>query len=64
MSELTQNKQISAIAVFPSNIPLNSKVSGTVVFKESARSNNIIIDIHLSGMTPENTGFIFTKRVI
>lgn len=57
MSELTQNKQISAIAVFPSNSPFNSKVSGTVVFRESSRSNNIIIEINLSSLLPGKHGF-------
>lgn len=51
------NKQISAIAVFPSNVPKKSKVSGTVVFRESARSDKIIIDINLGGLSPGKHGF-------
>jgi Cu-Zn family superoxide dismutase len=48
---------ISAIAVFPSGSPLNSKVKGTVVFREGYNSDNIIIDIDLYGLSPGKHGF-------
>jgi Cu-Zn family superoxide dismutase len=50
-------KPITAIAVFPSGSPKNSKITGTITFKESVRSNNIIIDIELSGLKPGKHGF-------
>lgn len=48
---------ISAIAVFPSGSPKNSKVKGTVVFKESVRSSNVVIEIDLEGLSPGKHGF-------
>lgn len=57
MSVMAQNKQISAIAVFPSLSPKHSKVTGTVVFKESSRSKNIIINVDLSGLPEGKHGF-------
>ena len=54
---MSSNQYIKAIAVFFPNKQNNSKVSGTVIFKESNRSNNIIIDVKLSGLTPGKHGF-------
>lgn len=53
----TLHKPIKAIAVFPSGSPKNSKINGTIEFTESKRSNNIIIDINLSGLKPGKHGF-------
>lgn len=50
-------KPITAIAVFPSSSSKNSRITGTITFKESNRSNNIIIDIKLSGLKPGKHGF-------
>jgi Cu-Zn family superoxide dismutase len=51
------NKPISAIAVFQSNKPGLNNVNGTVVFKESSRSDNIIITVDLHGLKPGKHGF-------
>ena len=45
------NKPIEAIAVFQQSPP-KSPVKGIVTFKESTKSNNITIDIQLSGLKP------------
>ena len=47
---------IKAIAVFPSQ-PNKTSIKGSIEFTESSRSNNIIIDIHLSGIKPGKHGF-------
>ena len=47
---------IKAIAVFPSQ-PGNSTIKGSIEFSESSRSNNIIIDVNLSGLKPGKHGF-------
>lgn len=53
----TNYKPITAIAVFPSGSPKQSKIQGIIEFKESNRSNNIIINIKLSGLKPGKHGF-------
>lgn len=58
---MSNNNLIEAIAVFNNNEkPRGNKknnIYGTVVFRESSRSNNIIIDIDLKGLTPGKHGF-------
>jgi len=48
---------IEAIAVFNDNKPSRNKVYGYVIFKESTRSNNILIEINLAGLKPGKHGF-------
>lgn len=47
---------IKAIAVFPSQ-PGKSSIKGSIEFSESSRSNNIIIDVNLTGLKPGKHGF-------
>lgn len=53
----TNYKPIRAIAIFPSSSPKNSNIKGTIEFIESTRSNNIIININLSGLKSGKHGF-------
>lgn len=48
---------IEAIAVFNDNKPSKTKVYGTIVFRESNRSNNVIIEVKLNGLKPGKHGF-------